>query len=61
MTYKPVIKVSFNENAQDESAYFMKRLLEKVILEQLELTPAMQGAFLRASEGAAEEVIRRRE
>ena len=59
MTYKPVIKISFNENAQDESAYFMKRLLEKVILEQLDLTPAMQGALLRANEEKEEAVSRR--
>lgn len=44
--HKPVVKVSFNEDAQEESIYFIKRLLEKIILDQLELTPQMKGAFL---------------
>ena len=46
ISHKPVVKVSFNEIAQAESAYFLKRLIEKIILDQLDLTPQMKGAFL---------------
>ena len=46
ISHKPVVKVSFNEDAQAESAYFLKRLIEKIILDQLDLTPQMKGAFL---------------
>lgn len=46
ISHKPVVKVSFNEDAQEESTYFLKRLIEKIILDQLDLTPQMKGAFL---------------
>ncbi|WP_154663086.1 hypothetical protein [Bacillus massiliigorillae] len=46
MSHKPVVKVSFNEDAQEESVYFLKRLIEKIILDELELPPQMKGAFL---------------
>lgn len=46
MSHKPIIKVSFNENAQEESIYFLQRLIEKIIMDQLELTPHMKGRLL---------------
>jgi len=46
MSHKPLIKVSFNEDSQEESTYFIKRLLEKIILDELDLTPRMKGALL---------------
>ena len=46
ISHKPVVKVSFNEDAQEESIYFLKRLIEKIILDQLDLTAQMKGAFL---------------
>lgn len=44
--HKPVVKVSFNEDVQEESIYFLKRLIEKIILDQLDLTAQMKGTFL---------------
>lgn len=46
MTHRPVIKISFNEDAQEESIYFLKRLIEKITLDQLDLSPQMKGVFL---------------
>lgn len=46
MTHKPVVKVTFNEASQEESVYFLKRLIEKIILDELELTPQMKGELL---------------
>lgn len=46
MSHRPVIKVSFNEDAQEESIYFLKRLIEKITLDQLDLPPQMKGVFL---------------
>lgn len=46
MSHKPIVKVSFNENTQEESSYFLKRLIEKIIMDELELPPPMKGAFL---------------
>ncbi|WP_197144769.1 hypothetical protein [Lysinibacillus sphaericus] len=46
MTHRPVIKVSFNEDAQEESIHFLKRLIEKITLDQLDLSPQMKGVFL---------------
>ena len=46
ISHKPVVKVSFNEDAQEESIYFLKRLIEKIILDQLDLTAQMKGTFL---------------
>ena len=46
MSHKPVVKVTFNEETQQESIYFLKRLIEKIIMDQLELTPHMKGALL---------------
>ena len=46
ISHKPVVKVTFNEDAQEESTYFLKRLIEKIILDQLDLTPQMMGSFL---------------
>ena len=46
ISHKPVVKVVFNEDAQKESTYFLKSLIEKIILDQLDLSPQMKGAFL---------------
>lgn len=47
MTHKPVVKVTFNEDSQEESIYFLQRLIEKIILDELEqLSPQMKGEFL---------------
>jgi len=47
MTHKPVVKVTFNEDSQAESVYFLQRLIEKIILDELEqLSPQMKGEFL---------------
>lgn len=46
ISHKPVVKVSFNEDAQKESTYFLKSLIEKIILDQLDLPLQMKGAFL---------------
>ena len=32
MSRKDIVKVSFNEDLQEESYYFMKRLVEKVLM-----------------------------
>ena len=39
MSRKDIVKVSFNEDLQEESYYFMKRLIEKVLIDQLDLQP----------------------
>lgn len=46
MSHKPIIKVSFNEDAREESIYFLQRLIEKIIIDQLDLTPHMKGTLL---------------
>lgn len=46
MSHKPVVKVSFNEDNEKESIYFLKRLVEKIVIDHLELTPFMKGSFL---------------
>ena len=46
ISHKPVVKVAFNEDAQKESTYFLKSLIEKIILDQLDLPLQMKGAFL---------------
>lgn len=49
MSRKDIVKVSFNEDLQEESYYFMKRLVEKVLIDQLELQPKMKGFLLSES------------
>jgi hypothetical protein len=49
MSRKPVVKVTFNEELQPESYYFLKRLIEKMLIEQLDLDPKMKGLLLMSS------------
>ncbi|WP_185806782.1 hypothetical protein [Bacillus sp. HMF5848] len=49
MTRKPVVKVTFNEELQSESYYFLKRLIEKILIEQLDLDPRLKGLLLMES------------
>ena len=49
MSRKDIVKVSFNEDSQEESYYFMKRLIEKVLIDQLDLKPKMKGFLLAES------------
>lgn len=49
MSRKPVVKVTFNEELQIESYYFLKRLIEKMLIEQLDLDPKMKGLLLMSS------------
>lgn len=49
MTRKDIIKVSFNEDLQEESYYFMKRLIEKILIDQLDLKLPMKGFLLTES------------
>jgi hypothetical protein len=54
MPKKPVIKVSFNEELQSESHYFLKRLIEKILVDQLELNPKIKGLLLMESKDIIE-------
>ena len=49
LSHKAVVKVSFDEEHMNESECFFLRLIEKIILDQLELTPHMMGSFLNES------------
>jgi hypothetical protein len=49
MSRKDIVKVSFNEDLQEESYYFMKRLIEKVLIDQLDIQPNMKGVLLTES------------
>jgi hypothetical protein len=49
MDFKPVVKVTFNEELQADSYYFLKRLIEKIVIDELELTPT-KGMLLMESE-----------
>jgi len=51
---KAVVKVSFNEEQQEESYYFMKRLIEKIFIEQLDLDPKTKGKLLMESQNIIE-------
>lgn len=46
---KPVVKVSFNEDKQEESYYFINRIIEKILIEQLDLTLQLKGTLLMAN------------
>lgn len=56
MSQKPIVKVIFNEDATSESNFFFKRLIEKVILDQLELHPQVKGDFLRSKNELKEDL-----
>lgn len=49
MSRKPVVKVTFNEDLQSESYYFLKRLIEKMLIDQLDLDPKLKGMLLMES------------
>lgn len=54
MSRKAVLKVSFDEERQAESYYFMKRLIEKIFIEQLDLDPKLKGRLLMESQNIIE-------
>ncbi|MBK3496988.1 hypothetical protein JFL43_19415 [Viridibacillus sp. YIM B01967] len=43
------IKVTLNEDLQNESYFFLKRLIEKILLDQLELDLKVKGNLLKTS------------
>ena len=45
-SHKAIIRVSFNEEQQNESTYFFHRIIQKIVMDNLELTPHMKGIFL---------------
>lgn len=49
MTRNPKVKVTFNEDLQHESYFFLKRLIEKLLLDQLELDLKLKGNLLTNS------------
>ncbi|SKC08848.1 hypothetical protein SAMN06295926_1224 [Lysinibacillus sp. AC-3] len=55
MTHKAVVKVSFDEGLQNESTYFLKRLIEKIILDQLDVPLQVKGTLLLNNQDAIEE------
>lgn len=56
MLRKPIVKVTFNEDLQEESYYFLKRLIEKMLIEQigLEVNLRMKGELLMKSQDIIE-------
>ena len=48
MSHKPIVKVTFNEDLQEESNYFIKRLIEKILVEHMDLdmNPRLKGELL---------------
>jgi hypothetical protein len=56
MSRNPIVKVTFNEDLQEESYYFLKRLIEKMLIEQigLELKPRLKGELLMESQNIIE-------
>lgn len=46
MLRNPKIKVTFDENLQHESYFLIKRLVEKILLEQLELDLKLKANLL---------------
>ena len=56
MSRNPIVKVTFNEDLQEESYYFLKRLIEKMLIEQigLELNPRLKGELLMESQNIIE-------
>lgn len=54
MSRNPKIKVTLNEDLQHESYFFMKRLIEKILLDQLELDLKLKGNLLTNSKNIIE-------
>lgn len=54
MSRKPIVKVTFNEELQTESYYFLKRLMEKILIDQLDLDPKLKGMLLMESKHITE-------
>lgn len=54
MSLKPKIKVTFNEEMQSESYYYLKRLIEKILLDQLELDLKLKATLLNSSKNIME-------
>jgi hypothetical protein len=54
MARKPIVKVTFNEELQTESYFFLKRLLEKILIDQLDLDPKLKGLLLMESKQITE-------
>lgn len=56
MSHKPIVKVTFNEDLQEESYYFLKRLIEKILIEQIDLdmNPQLKGELLMESKNIIE-------
>lgn len=49
MERKAIVKVSFNEESQAQSYYFLKRLIEKILIDRLELSLETKAMLLFAS------------
>jgi len=56
MSQKPLVKVVFSEDSLKESNYFFERLLEKVILDQLDLHLQVKGDILRSRNELKEDI-----
>lgn len=56
MSQKPLVKVVFSEDSLKESNYFFERLLEKVILDQLDLHLQVKGDILRSRNDLKEDI-----
>ena len=56
MSRKPIVKVTFNEALQEESYYFLKRIIEKILIEQIGLdkNPRLKGQLLMKSQDIIE-------
>lgn len=51
MSKKPIVKVTFNEDLQKDSYYFIKRLIEKILIDEIgvEMNPKLKGKLLMES------------
>ena len=56
MSQKPLVRVVFSEDSLKESNYFFERLLEKVILDQLDLHLQVKGDILRSRNELKEDI-----
>lgn len=54
MLRNPKIKVTFNEDLQSESYFLIKRLIEKILMDQLELDLKLKGNLLTSSKDIIE-------
>lgn len=57
MTRKPVVKVSFAEDSDRESYYFLKRLMEKILLDHIDPPLEIKGALIKANSNHKEKNI----